>query len=609
MTTKTKQETRVPVGDLVSWIPSVPPFEGEEKLDVAAEAATFLSALSAAVRDGDWDAFADLFAERCYWRDSLTLTFDKRTLHGRDKVVAAWRALAGARRPSGFSAAKDEDMTMDAAWVRMGPALATLDVPFSFRTEAPATRCIGQAKLVPRAGGKGWEVFVLSTAVVELESTPFGRQRLRDTPLIEAEQRGRSRAQGLPRIRPGGVLDAVIVGGSCNGIANAIRLDAAGADVVMFDIEDRPGGNWSTKRYENVTLHHPAVMVQLPRFPVPATKGEGDGEAYPTFLPGSDLTRYYSAAVEALALPFFGGVEVVRNAWDEGRGVWDVTVRDTGTGAEARLEARNLVLSTGFLVSGENPKVPAMAGRAAFAGPVQHTSEYRNPAAYRGGRAVVVGSGNSAHDVAANLALDPEVVSVTILQRSPTVLFDFDAVAPGFTMQYQGDVPVDTADFLAAELPTAVMRDLARAGHRAIIAASGERYAALEGAGYLVDREPCLMSRLYEERGRSFYMDQPGTFNLVFAGRIKIARGEARGFVEGGLVVADRETGEERVVEADGVVLATGYEAVDLPGRYADSGFVDAETAGKLVNVSLFGVDEEGEVPGLMTGSGRECTP
>ncbi|KAK1980996.1 endoribonuclease L-PSP [Colletotrichum cereale] len=418
--------------------------------------------------------------------------------------------------------------------------------------------------------------------------------------VIGAGQRGRPEAQGLPRVADGAVLDAVVVGGSCNGIANAIRLDAGGAEVAVFDAEARAGGNWTTRRYEGVVLHHPAAMVQLPLFPVP------EGEGYPEFLTGADLTRYYSAAVERLRLPFFAGVEVVGNAWDAGAGLWTVTAREVATGATARLRARNVVLSTGLLVGDQNPRVPALAGREAFAGPVQHTTAYRNPEAYRGRRVVVVGSGNSAHDVAATLARDAEVASVTLLQRSPTVLLDFDGFRGLVGARYRGDAAVDTADFLEGALPLGVFRDVARAGVGGLVAAAEERNRALEGVGYLVDREPCLVTRIWEEKGRAFYVDHPGTFDLVFDGRIKVARGEARGFVEGGLVVADRETGRESVVEADGVVLATGYETVDLPRRYKETGFVDAETADGLVNVNEFGVDAEGEVPGLTTFSGRE---
>ncbi|GKT84338.1 endoribonuclease L-PSP [Colletotrichum tofieldiae] len=571
VTAETEQRTRAFVRDLPSWIPTIPPFEGEATLDAAAIAADFLARFSSAVGEGDWGAFGALFAEQCFWRDSLTLTFDKRTLHTRDSVVEAWRTLAGSRRPSAFSKEKDEHMTMDAAWVRMGPTLGTLDVPFTFRTEAPGSKCIGQAKLIPTPEGGG-----------RFTSSPPPWWSSRRSPL-----RGRPEAQGLPRLRDGAVLDAVVVGGSCNGIANAIRLDAGGADVVVFDTEARAGGNWSTKRYEGVMLHHPAFMIQLPRFPVPK-------EGYPNYLSGSDLTRYVSSAVEELRLPFFGGVEVTGNVWDEGRKLWGVTVRDVLTGEVAKLEARNLVLSTGFIFGHEDPKVPALEGRELFRGPVQHTTEFRNPEGYRGKRVLVVGSGNSAHDVAGRLALDPEVTSVTLLQRSAT---SSRCGTAGTCPSTRRTLPRGDAGRGAA--------GRVEGGHGGHHRGDGGEVQGARGVGYLVDRAPCLMTRLFEDKGRSFYVDHPKTFDLVFGGKIKIARGEARGFVEEGVVVVDRETGEERVVEADGVVLATGYDVVDLPRKYKETGFVDGSTADKLVNISMFGVDREGEVPGLTTFSGH----
>lgn len=598
MTTKTKQRTRVPVRTLPSHIPTVPPLDGEENINAAKEAASFLNSFSSAIREGDWDAFGKLFAEKCFWRDHLTLTFDKRTIHTRDDVVAAWKTLSKTRRPSAFSSDKDEDMDMDAVWARLGPVFATLDVPFTFRTEAPASKCIGLAKLIPGPDTKGWQICVLTTAVVELDEKPFGTLPRTSPSLIEPSQRGNPHAQGLPRLGGNAVLDAIIVGGSCTGIANAIQLDAAGANVAVFDAEPQAGGNWSTKRYENVTLHHPAFMIQLPRFPVP--------EGYPKYLKGTDLTRYFSSAVEELGLPFFGGVAVLKNTWSEAEKIWTVQLKDVKTGKEMKLKAKNILLANGFLVGNDNPRVPKLKGRELFTGPVQHTAEYRNPTDYKGKRVLIVGVGNSAHDVAGNLASDPDVKSVTILQRSPTVLLDFATVAPILMIRYQGDIPVDTADFLQESLPVGMMRDMARGAIGMAIARAEDRSLALEGLGYAVERDTCLMTKVFEERGSSFYVDQPGTFDLVFGGRIQIARGDAVGFVEEGVVVRDRETGNERVVEADGVVLATGYEVVDLPARWKGSGFVDEETAGKLVNVSAFGVDEEGEVPGLTTFSGRE---
>ncbi|KAF8862908.1 FAD/NAD(P)-binding domain-containing protein [Acephala macrosclerotiorum] len=591
--TEVMNRPRVPVGSLPVGIPNIPTFDGEATLNANNEAATFLKSFAEAIQNKDWSTFSSFFDEGSWWRDSLTLTFDKRTLHGKQDIVEAWKTLCETRKPSRFSSEKDDDMIMEAQFVRMAPQLAFIDVPFSFSTESPKTKCIGQVKLVPKDGK--WKVWVMTTAVMALEEYPFESLPRQSPSMIDASQRGKPQAHGLPRIE--GVLDAIVIGASGSGISNTIMLDSIGANVAAFDIEPVAGGNWSTKRYENVCLHHPAFMIQLPMFPVPS-------EGYPDYLSGRDLTKYFATAIEKLKLPVFAGIKVVNNFFDEKTKLWSVRIQDVETGKEATLQAKNIVISNGFLVSHENPKYPDLKDQHLFKGPVEHTTVYRTPAPYKGKNVVIVGSGNSAHDVAHNLALS-NAKSVTILQRSPTVLLDFNVIGPMVTTMYDGATPIDTADFLRASLPTAIERDMARGALASMIASQADRNAAFESKGYMVDRTPCLISRAFEERGRSFYMDQPKMFDLVFKDRIRIARGEAKAFVENGLVVRDIEGGKDRVIEAGGVVLATGYEILDLPKKWVEMGFLDAKSAGMVENVSLFGVDEEGEIPGYVTASGH----
>ncbi|EQB45381.1 hypothetical protein CGLO_15753 [Colletotrichum gloeosporioides Cg-14] len=532
MTTLTNHRTRTKVADLPSPIPSP---------------------LSDAVTNADWPSFADLFIEESWWRDSLTLTFDKRTILGRAAILHAWETLSSTRSPSTFSP-EPELKGLKPAFVRLSPTLATLEVPFAFHCANPATSCTGLAKLIP---------------ITTISSTTFKIWGL-------TTQRGHSSAQGLPSLPPSTILDAVIVGGSCNGIANAIRLESAGAECVVLDTEPLAGGNWSSSRYASIRLHHPKPMIQLPDYPVPSS--------LPEFLSGPQLTSYYRAAVEDLRLPFFGGVTVTRNTWSPTTNLWTVHLTDTLTSSSSTLLARNLILSTGWILSPSNLKLPAMSPPAppTFPGPVLHSTSYHTPAPFASKRVLVIGSGNSAHDIAADLALSPLVPSVSILQRSPT-----------------------SADFAESALPVGVSRTLAQSAILSIMAQHASRTEKFEEAGYLVNRAPCPVSTQLEQRGRAFYVDQPGTLQLVLDGKIGIERGEARGFAEKGVVVVDRDTGAERVVEADAVVFATGFGDVDVPSMWAESGFVDEETAGRIENVGRIGVDEEGEWVGVTTFSGH----
>ncbi|KAJ0336644.1 hypothetical protein COL922a_007720 [Colletotrichum nupharicola] len=579
MTTLTNHRTRTKVADLPSPIPSVPPFPSDANLDVAAEASHFLEALSDAVTNADWPSFAALFVEESWWRDSLTLTFDKRTILGRAAILRAWESLSSTRSPSTFSP-ETELKGLKPAFVRLSPTLATLEVPFSFHCARPATSCTGLAKLIPvttTSSSPKFKIWGLTTQVHALLSRPFTPLPRPSSALLPSSQRGRSSAQGLPSLPASTILDAVIVGGSCNGIANAIRLESAGAECLVLDSDPLAGGNWSSSRYASIRLHHPKSMIQLPDYPVPSS--------LPEFLSGPQLTSYYRAAVEDLRLPFFGGITVTRNTWSPATNLWTVHLTDTLTSSSTTLLARNLI-STGWLVSPSNINLPPMSPPPppSFPGPVLHSTSYHTPAPFASKRVLVIGSGNSAHDIAADLCLSPLVPSVSILQRSPTVLLDLPAFLPVITSRYNS-----LPGAPESALPAGVSRTLAQSAIRSIMAQHASRTEKFEEAGYLVDRSPCLISKQLEERGHAFYVDQPGTLELVLDGKIGIERGEARGFAEKGVVVVDRDTGAERVVEADAMVFATGFGDVDVPSMWAESGFVDEETAGRIENVGRIG--------------------
>jgi putative flavoprotein involved in K+ transport len=219
-----------------------------------------------------------------------------------------------------------------------------------------------------------------------------------------------------------------------------------------------------------------------------------------------------------------------------------------------------------------------------------HSVEYRDAEPYVDRDVVAVGCGNSAHDIARSLALGG-AKSVTMLQRGPTALLDYNIISPTLSAKYQGQMPLEAADFLDIAIPIAVARLMSLGGMQMMIQAMGDKNKMLEEKGYMIDYAPDMISRAYEERGRAMYMDRPKTFDLVLNDQIKIARGEARGFTESGLAVHDKSTGKDKMLPAGGVVFATGFENRDLPTQRAEDGFFEPEVAEKLVNVNHFGVN------------------
>jgi putative flavoprotein involved in K+ transport len=91
----------------------------------------------------------------------------------------------------------------------------------------------------------------------------------------------------------------------------------------------------------------------------------------------------------------------------DGRGF----VIESSTGE--RWQAHAVIAATGSFAAPNRPDLPGLAG---FAGSVLHSSEYRNPAPFVGKRVIVVGAGNSAVQIAHELA---QFAEVTITSREP----------------------------------------------------------------------------------------------------------------------------------------------------------------------------------------------
>ena len=83
----------------------------------------------------------------------------------------------------------------------------------------------------------------------------------------------------------------------------------------------------------------------------------------------------------------------------------------TEDGGEHR--ARTVIAATGSFARPHRPRFP---GQAAFRGRILHVAEYRNPTPFRGKRVVVVGGGNSAVQIAGELA---KVAETTLATRAP----------------------------------------------------------------------------------------------------------------------------------------------------------------------------------------------
>ncbi|MFC6091538.1 flavin-containing monooxygenase [Saccharothrix lopnurensis] len=193
------------------------------------------------------------------------------------------------------------------------------------------------------------------------------------------------------------MVEVLVIGAGQSGLAAAHAVKFAGGSPVVLEAGDRPTGSWAGY-YDSLTLFSPARYSALPGLAF-----GGDPDRYPH---RDEVVAYLARYAEWL------GVEIRAEQRVEkvvaGAGGFEVVV----AGGE-RVAARRVIAATGGFGA---PYRPALPGLERFAGAVVHAAEYRNPEPYAGKRVVVVGAGNSAVQIAHELAAEARV---TLASRKP----------------------------------------------------------------------------------------------------------------------------------------------------------------------------------------------
>lgn len=195
----------------------------------------------------------------------------------------------------------------------------------------------------------------------------------------------------------------MVIGGGQAGLAAGYFLRRARLDFVILDAEQLPGGSWQ-HYWDSLRLFSPAEHSPLPGWWMPRQ----DGAEYPD---AAHVVDYLAAYERRYNLPVHRPVriEAVRRGHD-GLLVEACT---------AAWRARRVISATG---TWRAPYVPAYPGQRDFAGRQLHTVSYRRPEEFAGQRVLVVGGGNSAAQILADVSLAADTTWVTA--RPPRYLPD-----------------------------------------------------------------------------------------------------------------------------------------------------------------------------------------
>jgi cation diffusion facilitator CzcD-associated flavoprotein CzcO len=187
---------------------------------------------------------------------------------------------------------------------------------------------------------------------------------------------------------------ACIIGAGSSGIAAAKALYERGIAFDCFEKSDRVGGNWvfgnkngMSAAYRDLFINTSRPRMQYSDYPMP--------ESYPDFPHHSQIAAYFDQYVDHFgfrdSITFETGVEHARR--EEG-GLWRVAL---DTGETRTYEA--LLVANGHHWDPRWPE-PPFPGADTFPGVQMHAHSYIDNSIFEGRRAVIVGMGNSAMDIA-----------------------------------------------------------------------------------------------------------------------------------------------------------------------------------------------------------------
>lgn len=190
-----------------------------------------------------------------------------------------------------------------------------------------------------------------------------------------------------------------VIGAGPSGIAAAKNCVASGLDVVVFEKNDKVGGNWvfnsktgHSSVYENTHIISSKVWSEYEDFPMP--------DDYPDYPNHRQLQAYFESYAK-----HFGVMEhirfnhTIRHVTRLPSGDWKVEYLDAG-GKECEETFPILMVANGHHW---DPKYPEFKGK--FSGKLMHSHDFKGVnEEWRGKNVLVIGAGNSACDVAVEAA-------------------------------------------------------------------------------------------------------------------------------------------------------------------------------------------------------------
>ncbi len=507
---------------------------------IATIANDWLARFEKALAEFDFVRLKNLFHADSHWRDVLALTWQIRTVNGVDEILGELKAHAGRAHPRGFST--DPHRTAPRLVTRAG--IRAVEAIFWFETAEG--RCSGVLRLTPDAvDGGAVKAWTLLTALDEIRG--FEEKVGRSPPNGESYSRNfrgpnwldarRSSAEYVERDPM-----ALVVGGGQAGLSIAARLTQLQVDTLIVDREQRIGDNWRN-RYHALTLHNQVHVNHLPYMPFPPN--------WPTYIPKDKLAGWFEAYVESMELNYWTATEFEGGTYDKVKERWSVVLR-RADGSKREMHPRHVVMATGVSGIPNLPDIPTLRN---FGGKVLHSSQYDDGEAWKGKKVLVIGTGNSGHDIAHDLYSGG--AKVTLVQRGSTLIVNIEPSAQLPYALYGEGPPLEDCDLINISMPFPLLKKSHILLTEQAKQTDKELLDGLKRKGFKLDfgEDGTGWQFKYLTRGGGYYFNV-GCSDLVVEGEIGLTQySDIAEFVAEGARMRNGDT-----LAADLIVLATGYK-------------------------------------------------
>jgi putative flavoprotein involved in K+ transport len=339
-----------------------------------------------------------------------------------------------------------------------------------------------------------------------------------------------NRVNAVPNA-PHARADVVVIGAGPAGLAVARELEHRHRiSALVVDKAAAPAVSWRN-RYDNFRLNTNGLVSHLPGQRIPLTAGR-----WPT---KEDMVRYFDDYARRQNIRLALGCEVTRV--DRAAGGWLIHTSSGGIRTAA------VVLATGRY---HTPVIPPWPGLRDFAGEVLHSGDFRNGWPFQGRDVLVVGAGNSAADIAVQLANNDAsgARKIWLAVRTP----------PHLVRRAIGPIPSDVFLEVFARVPARMVDPLIAQLNRLL-------FGDLSVYGF--GRPPLGLKATVEQRGRIPTLADE-LVDAVRAGRVEVVPAVAA--VEPQRVILN----DGSAVTPEVIVAATGF-STDLDGLVGHLGVLD----------------------------------